>query len=64
MILSFLLDIFHVVKWLFGLGALAGLLSLGGVLLWLTGHLIVRAALRQRPAHQAALLRKLFLEDA
>lgn len=64
MILSFLLDIFHVVKFMFGLGALAGLLAVGGVLVWFVGHLVVRALLQHQPAAQAPLLRKLFLEDA
>jgi hypothetical protein len=63
MIVGFFADIFHVIKFLFGLGALFGLISLGGIVLWLAGHLLVRYALHSQPPEACRWLRKLFLEE-
>ena len=62
MILTALHDVFVVLKWLFGFGALLMLLGIGLVLLWFTAHAVVVRILRNQPADRFAVLRKLFLE--
>lgn len=63
MIASFLHDVFAIVKFLFGLGALFGLLGIAGLLLWFLGRFIVKRFLRGQPAQRYLPLRKLFLES-
>jgi len=55
--------IFGIFKFIFGLGALFGLLGVGLVLLWFIGHITLRLALRNQPSACCAGLRKLFLES-
>ena len=55
--------IFEICKFFFGLGALVGLLGIGGALLWFLGHVVVRLALRNQPSESCSGLRKLFLES-
>ena len=62
MILEALHDVFVVLKWLFGLGALMTLLGIGLVLLWFIARAVVVRALRNRAADRFPVLRKLFLE--
>lgn len=62
MIQEALHDVFVVLKWLFGLGALMTLLGIGVVLLWFIARAVVARALRSRPADRFPILRKLFLE--
>ena len=62
MILGFLSDIFRLMKFLFGLGALFGLLGIGLVLLWFALRALVGYALRTQPADRYLALRKLFLD--
>ncbi len=62
MILEALHDVFVVLKWLFGLGALMALLGIGLVLLWFVARAVVVRALRNRSADRFPVLRKLFLE--
>ena len=62
MIVAFLADIFSVIKFFFGLGALFALLGIGLVLLWFALRVIVGAALRGQPADRYLPLRKLFLD--
>ncbi len=64
MIVEFFAAMFHLIKWLFGLGALGALLGLVGLVLWFSVHIVVRYGLRRQPADRARLLRTLFLEDA
>jgi hypothetical protein len=49
-------------KFLFGLGALFGLIGIGLVLLWFALRALVGYALRVQPADRYLLLRKLFLD--
>ncbi|MGQ4806838.1 hypothetical protein NKDENANG_00174 [Candidatus Entotheonellaceae bacterium PAL068K] len=60
--MAFLYEVFTVFKFLLGLGALGGLIAIGGMLLWFLGHVIVRRALRGQPDHRCLGLRKVFLE--
>ena len=62
MILGFLYDVFKVIKFFFGLGALVGLLSIGLVLLWFALRIVVRYGLRGQPIDRFVPLRKLFLD--
>jgi hypothetical protein len=62
MILEALHNVFTIVKFLFGLGALAGLLGIGLVLLWFLGRAVVRWVLRGQSAERYVAARKLFLE--
>ena len=62
MILEALHDVFTIVKFFFGLGALAGLLGIGLVFVWFLGRAVVRWVLRGQPADRHAAVRKLFLE--
>lgn len=62
MILEALHDVFTIVKFFFGLGALAGLLGIGLVFLWSLGRAVVRWALQGQPAERYVAARKLFLE--
>ena len=62
MILEALHDVFVVLKWLFGFGALMTLLGIGLVLLWFIARAVVVRALRNRAADRFPVLRKLFLE--
>ena len=62
MILEALHDVFVVLKWLFGLGALMTLLGIGLVLLWFIARAVVVRALRHQAADRFSVLRKLFLE--
>ena len=62
MILEALHDVFVVLKWLFGFGALLTLLGIGAVLLWFAARAVVVRALRNQSADRFAVLRKLFLE--
>jgi hypothetical protein len=60
--LSFLHDIFTVIKFFFGLGALFTLLGMGLLLVWFFLRAIVGYALRGQPADRYVPLRKLFLD--
>ena len=62
MILTALHDVFVVLKWLFGFGALMALLGIGLVLLWFAARAVVARALRNQSAERFSVLRKLFLE--
>lgn len=62
MILAFLHDLFTVIKFFFGLGALFALLGMGLLLLWFFLRVIVGYALRDQPADRYVPLRKLFLD--
>ena len=62
MILGFLYDVFKVIKFLFGLGALVGLIGIGLGLLWFALRVVVRYALRGQPIDRYVPLRKLFLD--
>ena len=62
MILTALHDVFVVLKWLFGFGALMALLGIGLVLLWFTARAVVVRVLRSQSADRFPVLRKLFLE--
>ena len=62
MILEARHDVFVVLKFLFGLGALMTLLAIGLALLWFVARAIFVWRLRGRPADQHPVLRKLFLE--
>ena len=62
MILEFLYDVFKVIKFFFGLGALVNLISIGLLLLWFFLRAIVVQVLRRQPADQYVSLRKLFLD--
>ena len=62
MILEFLDDVFRIMKFLFGLGALFGLIGIGLVLLWFAWRVVVRYALRGQPVDRYIPLRKLFLD--
>ena len=64
MILAFLHDVFTVIKFFFGLGALFTLIGMGFVFLWFFLRAIVGYALRHQPADQYLPLRKLFLDTA
>jgi hypothetical protein len=55
--------IFEICKFVFGLGALFGLLGVGFMMLWFLGHVVVQLALRNQPSEYCAGLRKLFLES-
>ena len=58
-----LYTIFVIFKFIFGLGALATLIGIGLGLVWFGLHLLVRFALRGKPADRFPLLRQLFLES-
>lgn len=62
MIGAFLHDLFSIVKFLFGLGALFGLLGLGLLLLWYVLRAITSFLLRGQPVSRFPHLRKLFLD--
>jgi uncharacterized membrane protein len=62
LILEFLYDVFTVIKFFFGLGALVSLMGIGLVLLWYFLRAVVGYALRGRPADRYVPLRKLFLD--
>ena len=62
MILEALHDVFVILKWLFGLGALMTLLGIGLVLLWFAARAVVVRALRNQSVDRFPFLRKLFLE--
>lgn len=62
MITAFLYDIFSVIKFFFGLGALLGLIGIGLVLLWFALRAIVGTALRGQPPDRYVPLRRLFLD--
>ena len=62
MILTALHDVFVVLKWLFGFGALMALLGIGLVLLWFAARAVVMRVLRNQSADRFPVLRKLFLE--
>ena len=64
MILAFLHDVFTVIKFFFGLGALFTLIGMGLVFLWFFLRAIVGYALRDQPADRYLPLRKLFLDTA
>lgn len=61
---SVLYGIFSVFKYIFGLGALLALVSIGILLLWYILHLVVRFSLRHQPVDRCLWLRQLFLEPA
>jgi type IV secretory pathway TrbD component len=63
MIATVLHDIFAVVKFFFGLGALFGLIGIAGLFLWFLGRIIMRWLLRGQPARRYPTLRKMFLES-
>lgn len=60
--LGFLADVFHVIKFCFGLGAFFTLLGIGLVLLWFALRIVVGYALRGQPADRYVPLRKVFLD--
>lgn len=62
MIVEALHDVFVVLKWFFGFGALLTLLGIGSVLLWFAARAVVARALRNQSADRFLVLRKLFLE--
>lgn len=62
MIGSLLHALFSVVKFLFGLGALCGLLALGLLLLWYVLRVLTSFLLRGQPVSRFPYLRKLFLD--
>ena len=62
MILAFLYDVFTVVKFFLGLGALFSLIGIGLLFLWFFLRAIVVYALRGQPADRYVPLRKLFLD--
>ena len=62
MILEALHDVFVVLKWLFGFGALVMLLGIGLVLLWFVARAVVVRILRHQATDRFAVLRKLFLD--
>jgi hypothetical protein len=62
LILEFLYEVFKVIKFFFGLGALAGLIGFGLAFLWFALRVVVRYALRGQPVDRYVPLRKLFLE--
>lgn len=61
--MEFLHAIFAVLKFLFGLGALGGLLGIGFLLLWYLLRCILKGVLHGQPAERWGGLRKLFLES-
>jgi hypothetical protein len=62
LILEFLSAVFKVIKFFFGLGALAGLIGFALVFLWFALRVVVRYALRGQPVDRYVPLRKLFLD--
>ena len=62
MIVEALHDVFVVLKWLFGFGALMTLLGIGLALLWFAARAVVVRVLRNQAADRFPVLRKLFLE--
>jgi hypothetical protein len=60
--MAFLHGVFTVFKFLFGLGALAGLIAIGLMLLWFVGHAIARSILAGQPSDRLPGVRQLFLE--
>jgi hypothetical protein len=62
LILEFLYDIFKVIKFFFGLGALVGLIGIGLLFIWFFLRAVVAYALRGQPANRYVPLRKLFLD--
>jgi len=62
-ILGFLADIFHIIKFLFGLGALFALLGIGLALVWFAGHVVARSVCHNQPPERCVWLRKLFLDS-
>jgi uncharacterized membrane protein len=62
LILEFLSDVFRIMKFFFGLGALLALLSIGLVLLWFALRVVIGYALRGQPVDHYVSLRKLFLD--
>jgi hypothetical protein len=62
LILEFLYDVFTIIKFCFGLGALVGLIGFGLAFLWFALRVVVRYALRGQPVDRYVPLRKLFLE--
>jgi len=62
LILEFLYDVFRLMKFLFGLGALLGLIGIGLVLLWFALRALVGYGLRAQPTDHYLALRKLFLD--
>ena len=62
MILGFLYDVFKVIKFFFGLGALVGLMGIGLLFLWFFLRAVVVHAFRRQSADRYILLRKLFLD--
>jgi hypothetical protein len=62
LILEFLDDVFRIMKFFFGLGALFGLIGIGLVLLWFALRALFGYALRAQPADRYLALRKLFLD--
>jgi len=62
LILGFLHDVFRIMKFLFGLGALFGLIGIGLVLLWFALRALIGYALRAQPTDRYLALRKLFLD--
>ena len=62
MILGFFYEVFTVIKFFFGLGALVGLIGIGLLFLWFFLRAIVVYALRRQPADRYVPLRKLFCD--
>jgi hypothetical protein len=59
---EFFSTVFKVIKFFFGLGALAGLMGIGLVCLWFALRVVVKYALRGQPVDRYVQLRKLFLD--
>ncbi len=62
MILTALHDAFLIVKFLFGLGALGGLLGVGAIFFWFFLRSIAVYLVQHDAENRYAFLRKLFLE--
>lgn len=62
MILEFFHTIFSIIKVFFGLGALAGLVAIGFLIVWYALRVITMTLLRGQAASRFVPLRKLFLD--
>jgi hypothetical protein len=62
LIVGFLYEVFTVIKFFFGLGALLSLIGIGLVCLWFALRIVVRYALRRQPVDRYVPLRQVFLE--
>jgi hypothetical protein len=60
--MEFLHGVFTVFKFVFGLGALCGLIAISLMLLWFLLHVIARQALHGQAVDRGSCVQKLFLE--